>query len=57
MHSFGQYALDEYVHSWHIDRNLEYSESENKKLPSQGIGISDECVYDHDIDQSNVHVW
>ena len=47
MHSFGQYALDEYVHSWQIYRTLEDLESENKKLSSRGIGISDEYVYDH----------
>ena len=31
---------------WHIGRTLAESESENKKGPSRGITISDECVYD-----------
>ena len=31
---------------WHIDQTLDESESENKNLPSRGIKISDECVYD-----------
>ena len=31
---------------WHIDRTLEDLESENKKVTSRGITISDECVYD-----------
>ena len=31
---------------WHIDRILDESDSRNKKQPSRGIGLSDECVYD-----------
>ena len=30
-----------------IDGILDQSDSMNKNLPSRGIGISDECVYDH----------
>ena len=29
-----------------IDGILDQSDSMNKNLPSRGIGISDECVYD-----------
>ena len=34
-----------------IDGILDQSDSMNKNLPSQGIGISDQCVYDQIIEQ------
>ena len=34
----------------HILQTVDQLDSSNKKLPSRGIGISDECVYDQFFD-------